>query len=115
MQASSGVRRFGAAALDLAFVAAGRYDGFWERGLKLCGILQLAICWSKKLVALFLTSAARDNCLIFQVMLSQQTVTCISHYLKKLRHAKDSSGHLTSHALNIVPDSLLRKRNAPLT
>ena len=30
----SGIRRFGAAALDLAWVAAGRYDGFWERGLK---------------------------------------------------------------------------------
>jgi myo-inositol-1(or 4)-monophosphatase len=27
------VRRFGAAALDLAYVAAGRYDGFWEFGL----------------------------------------------------------------------------------
>jgi myo-inositol-1(or 4)-monophosphatase len=33
MGASAGVRRFGAASLDLAFVAAGRYDGFWERGL----------------------------------------------------------------------------------
>ncbi len=31
---TSGVRRFGAAALDLAYVAAGRYDGFWERGLQ---------------------------------------------------------------------------------
>ena len=30
----AGVRRFGAAALDLAYVAAGRYDGFWERRLK---------------------------------------------------------------------------------
>jgi len=29
----AGVRRFGAAALDLAWVAAGRFDGFWERGL----------------------------------------------------------------------------------
>jgi myo-inositol-1(or 4)-monophosphatase len=29
----AGVRRFGAAALDLAYVAAGRYEGFWERGL----------------------------------------------------------------------------------
>ncbi|EFB42053.1 MULTISPECIES: inositol monophosphatase family protein [Parachlamydia] len=29
-----GVRRFGAASLDLAFVAAGRFDGYWERGLK---------------------------------------------------------------------------------
>ncbi len=31
---SRAVRRFGSAALDLAWVAAGRYDGYWERGLK---------------------------------------------------------------------------------
>lgn len=30
----SGIRRFGAAALDLAYVAAGRYDGYWERHLQ---------------------------------------------------------------------------------
>ncbi len=30
----AGIRRFGAAALDLAWTAAGRYDGFWEFGLK---------------------------------------------------------------------------------
>ncbi len=30
----AGIRRFGAAALDLAYVAAGRFDGFWEWGLK---------------------------------------------------------------------------------
>lgn len=29
----AGLRRFGAAALDLAYVAAGRFDGFFERGL----------------------------------------------------------------------------------
>lgn len=29
----AGVRRFGAASLDLAWVAAGRFDGFWEREL----------------------------------------------------------------------------------
>ncbi len=29
-----GLRRFGAAALDLAYVAAGRYEGFWERDLQ---------------------------------------------------------------------------------
>jgi myo-inositol-1(or 4)-monophosphatase len=33
MNATSGVRRMGAAALDLAYVAAGRFDGFWEYGL----------------------------------------------------------------------------------
>ncbi len=30
---SAGIRRAGAASLDLAYVAAGRYDGFWEYGL----------------------------------------------------------------------------------
>ncbi|MCW2273117.1 inositol monophosphatase [Rhodoblastus acidophilus] len=34
MTRAGGVRRLGAAAIDLAFVAAGRFDGFWERGLK---------------------------------------------------------------------------------
>src|SRR5476649_500718 len=32
-QRVAGVRRFGAAALDLAWVAAGRYAGYWERDL----------------------------------------------------------------------------------
>ena len=34
MSATAGIRRTGAAALDLAFVAAGRFDGFWERNLR---------------------------------------------------------------------------------
>lgn len=34
MPQTAGIRRFGAAALDLAWVAAGRYDGFWELGLQ---------------------------------------------------------------------------------
>ncbi|MDA7964751.1 inositol monophosphatase family protein [Ruegeria sp.] len=33
MPACAGVRRWGAAALDMAYVAAGRYEGFWERRL----------------------------------------------------------------------------------
>ena len=32
--ACAGIRRYGSASLDLAWVAAGRFDGFWERGLK---------------------------------------------------------------------------------
>lgn len=31
---AAGVRRFGSAALDCAYVAAGRMDGYWERSLK---------------------------------------------------------------------------------
>lgn len=38
MPECAGVRRFGSAALDLAYVAAGRYDGYWERELNLWDI-----------------------------------------------------------------------------
>lgn len=34
MPACAGVRRWGAASLDLAYVAAGRFDGYWERELQ---------------------------------------------------------------------------------
>jgi myo-inositol-1(or 4)-monophosphatase len=48
MVASAGVRRPGAAALDLAYVAAGRLDGFWEIGLNLwdiaAGVLMIQEC-----------------------------------------------------------------------
>lgn len=43
-----GVRRPGSAALDLAYVACGRYDGFWERGLN---------CWDVAAGALLVTEA----------------------------------------------------------
>lgn len=33
MAASRGIRRLGSAALDLCYVACGRFDGFWEEGL----------------------------------------------------------------------------------
>ncbi len=35
---TSGIRRAGSAALDLAYVAAGRFDGFWEFGLNIWDI-----------------------------------------------------------------------------
>lgn len=31
--ASQGIRRLGSAALDLCYVACGRFDGFWEENL----------------------------------------------------------------------------------
>ncbi len=34
MPSIAGIRRFGVASLDLAYVAAGRFDGFWESGLQ---------------------------------------------------------------------------------
>ena len=38
-----GVRRGGAAAIDLAFVAAGKVDGYWERGLEIWDLAAGAI------------------------------------------------------------------------
>lgn len=38
MPTCAGVRRWGAASLDLAYVAAGRYEGFWERRLNIWDI-----------------------------------------------------------------------------
>ena len=34
MKDVAGIRRMGAASLDLAYVAAGRFEGFWEAGLQ---------------------------------------------------------------------------------
>jgi len=34
MTETAGTRRFGSAALDMAYVAAGRFDGYWERGIQ---------------------------------------------------------------------------------
>ncbi|MGB0571530.1 MAG: inositol monophosphatase family protein [Alphaproteobacteria bacterium] len=38
MSEVAGIRRFGSAALDLAYLAAGRFDGFWEFDLKIWDI-----------------------------------------------------------------------------
>ena len=38
MPACAGVRRWGAASLDLAYVAAGRFDGYWEREMNVWDI-----------------------------------------------------------------------------
>ncbi len=38
MPRTAGVRRWGAAALDLAYVSAGRYDGYWEANLNIWDI-----------------------------------------------------------------------------
>ncbi|MFW6082191.1 MAG: inositol monophosphatase family protein, partial [Desulfosalsimonas sp.] len=34
LKAAQGIRRLGSAALDLCFVACGRFEGFWEQKLK---------------------------------------------------------------------------------
>jgi myo-inositol-1(or 4)-monophosphatase len=43
IEKTAGVRRFGAAALDLAYVAAGRFDGYWERNLNVWDVAAGAV------------------------------------------------------------------------
>ncbi len=93
MQASSGVRRFGAAALDLAFVAAGRYDGFWERGLSLWDIAA-GYLLVKEAGGFISDFSARDNCLVSGDVVAANSAMHIP-LLKKLHQAKDSLGQLT--------------------
>lgn len=42
--AAQGVRRDGSAALNLCYVAAGRFDGFWERGLQAWDMAAGVLC-----------------------------------------------------------------------
>ena len=46
-QHTSGIRRLGSAALDLAYVAAGRYEGYWEANLRQWDIAAGAILVSE--------------------------------------------------------------------
>lgn len=43
LEASQGIRRIGAASIDLAYIAAGRIDGFWELRLQLWDIAAAAL------------------------------------------------------------------------
>ena len=38
MENAAAIRRFGTASLDLVYVAAGKFDGFWEKNLKIWDI-----------------------------------------------------------------------------
>ena len=55
------IRRAGAAALDLAWMAAGRYDAFWERGVKLWDIAAGSLIARRAGLAVETLEAGRDG------------------------------------------------------
>ncbi len=57
----AGLRRFGAAALDLAWVAAGRLDGYWERDIKPWDMAAGSF-WCARPAALYPIATAATTC-----------------------------------------------------
>ncbi|HCV61964.1 MAG TPA: inositol monophosphatase, partial [Alphaproteobacteria bacterium] len=87
MAQTSGIRRMGAAALDLAWVAAGRFDGFWEHGLNIWDIAAgvLIVREAGGFVSDF---AARDKALQGDIVAANSN--CHGDLLKLLRKGRDS-------------------------
>lgn len=83
---SQGVRRMGSAALDLAYVAAGRFDGYWESGLQpwdiAAGVIivqeagGLVTAMDGSSIDLFSGAILATNGLIHKIM-SDELVTCL--------------------------------------
>ena len=87
MAQTSGIRSMGAAALDLAWVAAGRFDGFWEHGLNIWDIAAgvLIVREAGGFVSDF---AARDKALQGDIVAANSN--CHGDLLKLLRKGRDS-------------------------
>lgn len=88
MASTSGIRRMGAAALDLAWVAAGRYDGFWERGLSLWDIAA-GILIVREAGGFVSDFAARDKALTSGDIVAANS-HCHGDLLKKLREGRSA-------------------------
>ncbi|OUD10553.1 inositol monophosphatase [Marivivens niveibacter] len=86
LPATAGVRRFGAASLDLAYVAAGRFDGFWERRLKSWDIAAGLII-AKEAGALVETIVPEGNPLDGNVIVSNEPV--FASFAKIIRKAAE--------------------------
>ena len=86
LPATAGVRRFGAASLDLAYVAAGRFDGFWERRLKPWDIAAGLII-AKEAGALIETIIPERNPLDGNVIVANEAV--FASFAKVIRKAAE--------------------------
>lgn len=77
---TSGVRRAGSAALDLAWVAAGRYDGFWEFDLNAWDIAAGVLLVQEAGGMVSEVDGGRDHMLSGDIMVANSTI-----YRKMLR------------------------------
>ena len=114
MGAASGIRRMGSAALDLAWVAAGRMDGFWERGLNIWDIAAGVII-VREAGDWFRISPLKIKCL-FRAILLQRTANAMAICLNCLGGANSPHGQPTAMTLNYgKADTRLITRHARLS
>ncbi len=86
------VRRLGSASLDLCYVAAGRFDGFWEAHLK---------PWDTCAGALVVTEAG-----------GRVTTWDGDLYQSRTPHLVATNGHLHPHLLDVIKRHTLRLRES---
>jgi len=80
------VRRFGSAALDLAWVAAGRFDGFWERDLQLWDVAAGFVLVQEAggmIIGLDKKEATRGSCVGANTSLAPKITELVEGRLKK--------------------------------
>jgi myo-inositol-1(or 4)-monophosphatase len=112
MQACAGVRRPGAAALDLCYVAAGYYDGFFETGLNPWDIAaaSLMITEAGGLIGNF--TGESDFMYQREVVAGSpkiygQLVTILAPYTRVIKEGKDGAAHTPHEATGPTPEEAL--------
>ncbi|GAB4555474.1 MAG: inositol monophosphatase family protein [Rhizobacter sp.] len=112
MQACAGVRRPGAAALDLCYVAAGYYDGFFETGLSPWDIAaaSLMITEAGGLIGNF--TGESDFMYQREVVAGNpkvygQLVNILAPYTRVIKESKDGSAHAPQETAALSPEDAL--------
>jgi len=119
MQACAGVRRPGAAALDLCYLAAGYYDGFFETGLNPWDIAaaSLMITEAGGLIGNF--TGESDFMYQREVVAGNpkvygQLVNILAPYTRIIKEGKDGAAHAPQETAGLSPeDALIATQAAP--
>lgn len=118
MQACAGVRRPGAAALDLCYVAAGYYDGFFETGLSPWDIAaaSLMITEAGGLIGNFTGESDfmhQREVVAGNPKVYGQLVNILAPYTRVIKEGKDGAAHAPHEAAVLTPEEALIASQAP--
>ncbi len=120
MQACAGVRRPGAAALDLCYVAAGYYDGFFETGLNPWDIAaaSLMITEAGGLIGNFTGEADfmyQREVVAGTPKVYGQLVTMLAPYTRVIKEGKEGAAPAHPNAASVTPEEALIATQAAAT